>query len=77
MHETLAVTQVECGRSVVMWHSFSELQMLLRLDFPGTAAVRKDELIRTMWDKGDLKPNVSVYPCNACSGASLEKSGTV
>ena len=42
-----------------MWHSFSELQMLLRLDFPGTAVVRKEELIKNMWDKGDLKPNVS------------------
>ena len=50
---------MERGRSLVMWHSFSELQMLLRLDFRGTAVVRKEDLIRTMWDKGDLKPNVS------------------
>ena len=42
-----------------MLHSFSELQMLLRLDFLGTAVVRKEELIRAMWDRGDLKPNVS------------------
>ena len=50
---------MERGRSLVMWHSVSELQMLLRLDFRGTAVVRKEDLIRTMWDKGDLKPNVS------------------
>ncbi|CAI8016947.1 Meiosis regulator and mRNA stability factor 1 [Geodia barretti] len=51
--------KMERGRSLVMWHSFSELQMLLRLDFRGTAVVRKEDLIRTMWDKGDLKPNVA------------------
>ena len=50
---------MERGLSQVMWHNFSELQMLLRLDFHGTAVVRKEEIIRTMWDKGDLKPNVS------------------
>ena len=42
-----------------MWHSFSELQVLLRLDFYSTAVVRKDELVKGLWEKGDLKPNVS------------------
>ena len=46
---------------MVMWHSCTELQVLLRLDFHGTAVVRKDELVKKLWEKGDLKANVSVW----------------
>ena len=45
----------------MMWHSCAELQVLLRVDFHGTAVVRKDELVRKLWEKGDLKANVSVW----------------
>ena len=44
---------------MVMWHNYSEMQMLLRLDFRATAVVRKDELIVALWNKGDIKPKVS------------------
>ena len=44
---------------VVMWHSYTEMQVLLRLDYHGSAVVRRDDLVRTLWEKGDLKPNVS------------------
>ena len=46
-------------KRVVMWHTFSEIQVLLRVDFHQTAVVRKDELIKRLWEKGDLKANVS------------------
>lgn len=46
-------------KRVVMWHTFSEIQVLLRVDFHQTAIVRKDELIKRLWEKGDLKANVS------------------
>lgn len=52
--------QMEQDSPLVLWHSFSELQLLLRLDFHGTAVVRKEDLIRNMWDNGDLQPKVRV-----------------
>ena len=58
-----------------MWHSYTEMQMLLRLDFRATAMVRKDELVRTLWDKGDLKANVSEWAHRLWSGVSVSCVG--
>jgi hypothetical protein len=70
--------KTERSRTVVMWHSFSELQMLVRLDFHGTAVVRKEEIIRAMWEKGDLKPKVAgkfVEQCVASLGDVCRRQG--
>ena len=50
----------QAGR-LVLWHSYSEMQVLLRLDFLQTAIVKKDDLIRMLWEKGDLRPKVHVH----------------
>ena len=44
---------------VILWHSYSELQVLLRVDFYQTALARRDDLIRTMYERGELRPQVS------------------
>ena len=49
----------QAGR-LVLWHSYSEMQVLLRLDFLQTAIVKKDDLIKMLWEKGDLRPKVHV-----------------
>ena len=47
------------AQHVILWHSYSELQVLLRVDFYQTALARRDDLIKTMYERGELRPEVS------------------
>jgi hypothetical protein len=78
----LALTLEACVKTeqnrMVMWHSCTELQVLLRLDFHGTAVVRKDELVKKLWEKGDLKANVAdkfVEQCSKALGELCRRQG--
>ena len=44
---------------MVLWHNFFEVQILLQVDFLNTAIVRKEEMIRTLYEKGELRPQVN------------------
>ncbi len=41
-----------------MWHDFMEMQVLLRVDFLQTAIVRREEMLQTLYNKGQLRPQV-------------------
>ena len=43
---------------LILWHNYSELQVLLKVDFIQTAIIRKEEIIQTLYEKGDLQPKV-------------------
>ena len=47
--------QAEC---LTLWHSYTEMQVLLQLNFQQTAKARKEEMILKLWEKGSLKPEV-------------------
>ena len=47
------------AEQLILWHTFSELQVLLRVDFIQTASVRKENMIRTLYERGELRPQVS------------------
>ena len=42
----------------ILWHSYSELQVVLKLDFVQTATIMKEELVRSLYEKGELKSEV-------------------
>lgn len=43
---------------MILWHSYSELQVVLRLDFMQTAVARKEEIVHTLYERGELKQEV-------------------
>ena len=43
---------------LILWHSFSELQVLLRLNFVQTASAMKEDMIRTLIEKKQLRKEV-------------------
>ncbi len=45
---------------LILWHSYSELQVLLKVDFIQTALVRREEMVRTLYERGELRPEVGV-----------------
>ena len=45
----------------VLWHSYSEIQVLFKLDFIQTAMIRKEEIIQALYEKGDLPVKVSLH----------------
>ena len=47
---------------LILWHSLSELQVLLRLDFIQTASAMKEDMIRTLCEKKQLRKEVR-YMC--------------
>lgn len=61
MHQNIHLLQGNAMLSaevMVLWHSYAELQVVLRLDFMQTAIIRKEEIIQTFYQKGELKTEV-------------------
>ena len=55
----------------VLWHSYSEIQVVFKLDFVQTAIIRKEEIIQELYQKGNLPIKVWCA-CGVClSGSSL------
>lgn len=46
---------------LILWHNLSELQVLLRLDFIQTASAMKEDMIRTLCEKNQLRKEVRYY----------------
>lgn len=46
------------ANQLILWHSYSELQVLLKLDFLQTASVRKEEMLLGLYERGALRPQV-------------------
>ena len=44
---------------VILWHNFNELQVLLRVDMIQTASAMKEDMIRTLCEKKQLRKEVS------------------
>lgn len=61
MHQNIHLLQASALLSaevMVLWHSYAEMQVVLRLDFLQTAIIRKEEIIHTLYEKGELKAEV-------------------
>lgn len=43
---------------LILWHNLSELQVLMRLDFFQTASAMKEDVIKTLIEKKQLKKEV-------------------
>ncbi len=43
---------------MVLWHSFSEMQVLLKLDFIQTSILRNENAIKSLYEKGELQSKV-------------------
>ena len=56
------------AEELILWHSFSELQVLLKVDFVNTAIVRKEDMIRSLYERGELRQQVRhLYSRQKCS----------
>lgn len=44
----------------VLWHSYSEMQVLFKLDFIQTAIIRDQDIIKLLYEKGELPTKVSL-----------------
>lgn len=63
LHQNIHLLQANAFLSaevMVLWHSYAEMQVVLRLDFIQTAIIRKEEIIHTLYERGELKAEVCV-----------------
>lgn len=59
---TLQVDAFFSAQHKVLWHSYSEIQVLFKLDFIQTAIIRKEEIIQLLYEKGELTTEVRFLP---------------
>ena len=62
LHENVHRLQANAFLSaevMILWHSYAELQVVLRLDFMQTAIIRKEEIVHTLYERGELNAEVS------------------
>jgi hypothetical protein len=62
LHQNIHLLQASAFLSaevMVLWHSYAEMQVVLRVDFMQTAVIRKEEIIHTLYERGELKAEVS------------------
>ena len=58
--QVVAIRLEACVKAehLILWHNLSELQVLMRLDFIQTASAMKEDVIRTLIEKNQLKKEV-------------------
>ena len=61
--QVVAIRLEACVKAehLILWHNLSELQVLLRLDFIQTASAMKEEMIRTLCEKNQLRKEVKLF----------------